>query len=88
MHFLDGADPAADRQRHKDCICHAADQPQRCLSALLGCGDIQEDQLIGTLLVIKPRLFDGIACISQVDKVDPFYQAAIFDIEAGNNAFC
>ena len=49
-------------------------------------GDVEKAQLIRTGLVVSGGGLDGIAGITQIDKVDAFDDAALFHIEAGYDA--
>ena len=53
----------------------------------MGGRDVEKDQLVGALLIIQARLFDRVARIAQVHKVDAFDDASILDIEAGDDPF-
>ena len=55
--------------------------------AILGRGgDIEKAQLVGTLGVVDPRLLDRIAGIDEIDEVDALDDAAVLDVEAGDDA--
>lgn len=58
------------------------------LPLLMRSGNVQEDQLISALTTVSCSQFYRVAGITQVDKVDAFDGAPVFDIEAGNDAFC
>jgi hypothetical protein len=49
--------------------------------------DVQEDQLIGTLLLIPRSDFNRVAGITKLDEVSSFDDSASMDIQAGDNAF-
>ena len=48
--------------------------------------DVEERELVGALLVVAPRDLDRIAGIAQVDEVDALDDAAVGDVEAGDDA--
>ena len=48
--------------------------------------NVQESELVGARFVIGDRGGDRIAGIAQIDEVDAFDDAAVFDVEAGNHA--
>src|SRR5690606_37143236 len=50
--------------------------------------DAEEGQLVRALLVIASRDLDRIAGVAQLEEVDPFDDAPIGHVEAGNDAFC
>ena len=49
--------------------------------------NIEEDQLIGSLLVVKGGQLDRVACIAQVEELGSLDDAAIGYIEAGDDTF-
>ena len=58
------------------------------LALLMRGGNVQEDQLVSSLPTVRRSQFDRVAGIAQVDKIDALDGAAVFDIEAGYDAFC
>ena len=84
---LDGVDAAAHGQRNEylrgDRLDHVVQQP-----ALFHAGpDVEERELVGALLVVPARDLDRIAGVAQVDEVDALDDAAVRDVEAGDDAF-
>ncbi len=56
--------------------------------AVLDAGaNVQEREFVGALLVVAPRDLDRIAGVAQIDEVDALDDAAVRDVEAGNDAF-
>ena len=49
--------------------------------------DVEEDHLVGALLVVALRELDGIARVAQVHEVDALHHAPILDVHAGDHAF-
>ena len=45
-------------------------------------GDVEEDELVGALGVVRPGELDGVAGIAEVDEVDALDDAARVDVEA------
>ena len=52
-----------------------------------GRGDVEEGEFVGALLVVAARDLDRIAGVAQLDEVDALDDAAVGDVEAGNDAF-
>ena len=50
-------------------------------------GDIQETEFISSFAIIDGCHFDRISCVAQVHEAYAFDDAAVFHIEAGDNAF-
>ena len=50
-------------------------------------GYVEKDQLIGPLPVVDLRLLHRIAGVAQFQKVDPLDHPAVFDVQAGDDAF-
>ena len=49
-------------------------------------GNVEKAQFVGAGGVIGNRGFDRIASVAQIDEIDAFDHAAVFDVEAGNDA--
>jgi len=49
-------------------------------------GDVEEGKFIGTGGVIDRRLLDRVTGIAQIDEVDAFDDAAVLDVQAGDDA--
>src|SRR5665213_4353779 len=49
-------------------------------------GDVQETKFVGTGRVINDRLFDRIAGVAQLFEIDALDHAAVFDVQARNDA--
>jgi hypothetical protein len=49
-------------------------------------GDVEKAQLVGAGGVIGDRAFDRIAGVAQIDEIDALDDAAVLDVEAGNDA--
>src|SRR5262249_10610173 len=48
--------------------------------------DVEEGQFIGTGRVVGDRRLDRIAGVAEIDEVDALDDAAVLDVEAGNDA--
>src|SRR5690606_6485866 len=84
---LHGAHTAAHGQRDEHLAGHALDGMQGGVTALMGGGDVEEGDLVGTLLVVAPGNLYRVPGITDVLEFHPFDDAAIFHVEAGDDAF-
>ena len=84
--ILRRADAAPDGKRHEADFRGAAHDVEQNAAVLVAGGDIEETQFVGARLVVGDRAFDGIAGVAQVDEFDAFDDAAVFDVEAGDEA--
>ena len=80
------AHAAADRQRHEAGFRGAAHHVEHGAAVFVAGGDVEEAELVGAGGVIGDRRFDRIAGIAQIDEVDALDDAAVLDVEAGNDA--
>ena len=87
-HVIDRVDAAADRERQKKLIGGTPYHIQKCPASLFGCGNIQEYDLIGTLLIVACRKLNGIACVAEPQKICSLDHAPVLDIQTGNYSFC
>ncbi len=54
--------------------------------ALVGrCGDVEEDELVGTFGVIARRQLDRVPGVDEVDEAHPLHDPSRIDVEAGNH---
>src|SRR6185436_4395958 len=86
LDVVDGAYPAADRQRHEAGLRRAPDDIQHGAAVFVGGGDVEEAQFVGAGGVVRNRRFDGIAGVAQVDEIDAFDHPAVLHIETGDDA--
>jgi hypothetical protein len=61
---------------------------QNGVAVVGGGSDVEEGQLVRTFVVVAFGNIDGVACIAQTEKVYAFDDAAVFDVETGDDAFC
>ena len=80
------AHAAADRQRHEADFGGAADDVDQRAAVLVAGGDVEEAQFVGAGLVVGDGAFDRIAGVAQVDELDALDDAAVLDVEAGDDA--
>jgi len=83
--------PAADGQRHEAFLGGRPNEVVHDAAALARCGDVEENQLIGTLRIVALRHRDGVADIGELTrfgfaKLDAARDLAVVDVEAGNDA--
>ena len=84
-HIVELAHASADGERHEAALGGAFNHVEDGIAVLVACGDVEEAELVGAGLVIGRRGFDGVAGVAQIDEVDAFDDAAILNIEAGND---
>ena len=91
-HVVDGADAAADGQRHEAAVRRALDHVDDRFASLGGSGDVEEDEFVRALVVVADGQLDRIADIAQAVVLRPAEllaagDAAVMDVEAGDDAF-
>jgi len=79
-------DTTADGERNEDLVRDGLDHVVQQAARLDAGADVEEGELVRTLVVVAPRDFDGIAGILQVDEVDALDDATRRNIETGNDA--
>ena len=82
---VEGADPAADGQRHEADLGRPPDHVQQDRPPLVAGRDVQEDQLVGPLGIVPRRHLDRIAGVAEVQEVRPLDHPAVVDVEAGDD---
>src|SRR5262249_25821739 len=83
--IVDGPDAAANGERDEDLSRGAVDQIGHDFAGVARCGDVEKDQLVGTLVVVARCEFDRIASVAEAHEVDAFYDAAAGDIKTGDD---
>ena len=83
---VDAADAAAHRERDEDLAGGAGDHVDHGVAIVARSGDVEEHQLVGTLLVVTCGEFHGISGVAQVDEVHAFDHTSGGDVEAGNDS--
>ncbi len=83
---VDGTHAAADRKRHETGLGGAPHHIEHDAAVLMARGDVEEGEFVGAGPVIGDSRRDGIASVAQIDEIDAFDDAAVFDVEAGNDA--
>ena len=81
-----GADAAADRQRHETDFRRAPHDVEQDPAVFVARGDVEKAEFVRAGLIVGDRAFDRIAGVAQIDEVDALDDAAVLDVEAGNDA--
>ena len=80
-----GADAAADRQRHETDFRRAPDDVEEDAAVFVACGNVQEAQFVRARSVVSDGALDRIAGVAQIDEVDALDDAAVLDVETGDD---
>ena len=86
-HVIDRPDAAAHREGNVHLFRHALDHVEDDVPPVGRGGDVQEDELVGALVVVKRAVFDGIARVDKIDEVDSLDDAALVNVKAGDDSF-
>src|SRR5574340_48665 len=78
---------AADGQRDEHLRRDRLDDVQDQVAVIAGRGDVEEGQLVGTLVVVARRDLDRIARVAQLDEIDALDDPAAGDVQARDDAF-
>jgi hypothetical protein len=79
------ADASAYGEGDEELLCCAADCIQKRGAALVGGGDVEEDDLVGAFLGVACGERGWIAGVDEVYELDAFDYAAVADVEAGDD---
>src|SRR5512133_2193439 len=85
--IVDGADAATYGQGHEDTFGGPSDNIDDDVAFIGRCGNVQEGQFVGTLLVIHLGNLDRITGVTQFQELHAFDNPATFDVQTGNDAF-
>ena len=88
LNVFQGIDATAHGEGDVDFLSHACHHLGEGLSSLKRCGDVEENQFIGTLLRVGLAQFNGVARLPEVDEVGAFHRLTVFHVQAGHYAFC
>ena len=69
--------PASNGQREEELVGRPLDEVDDDAPLLLGSGDIEEDHLVCSLLVVAPGKLHRVAGIPEPKEVSPFYHPAV-----------
>jgi hypothetical protein len=86
-HIFYRAHTTTHRERDENLAGHGFDDVQDHVTAVAGGSDVEESQLVCTLLVVTCRDFDRVSGIAQFDKVNAFDNATAGHVEARDDAF-
>ena len=75
----------ADRERHETARSRALDNAEDGVAVLVAGRDVEKAELVGACRIISRGRLDGIAGILEVDEVNPFDDAAVLHVEAGDD---
>src|ERR1700688_1322084 len=81
---VDAAYAAADRKRHEAGFGRAPYYVEHDTAVLVARRDVEEGELVGAGFVVSDRGRDRIAGIAQIDEIDALDDAAVLDVEAGD----
>ena len=82
---LDVADPARDREGNVDHRRHAPHPIEVDAAAVGAGGDVVEDKLVGARVAIAQRMVDDVANVAVIAELDALDDAAVGDVEAGDD---
>ncbi len=88
LKVLHGADAAPYRHGDVDTLHRPAHHVRHRFAGLVGGGDVQKDDLIGSLLGVVGRQLHRVACVPDVDEVDPLDHPAVPHVQTGNDSLC
>src|SRR5208282_3384517 len=86
-HVFEGANSTADAERNENFARDRTHHVEHDAAALVGCGDIVEDDLVGALMVVVTRHRDRIAHIDVLKEAHALGDFPVTDIEAWNDSF-
>ena len=81
------ADAAADGERDEYLARHFFHGMHHGVAAFVTGGDVEEGDFIGALFVVAAGDFHRVAGVTDVEEFHAFHDAAVVDIQAGNDAF-
>ena len=84
--ILDRPHSAANGQRHEAFLGGAAHDVIKRVAPFRAGGDVEKAQFVRTFAIVKTRLRHGIAGIDQIDKIYPFDDPSVLDVEARDNS--
>jgi hypothetical protein len=82
---VEGADAAADGERHEHRLGHLPNGFQHDRPALVAGRDVEEDEFVGTLLVIPAGDLDRVAGVAEADEVGTLHHSPAVHVEARDN---
>src|ERR1035437_1320820 len=84
--IFDRPDATAHREGDEYLLGGAGDNVDHGLAVIRGCGDVEEDQLVGPLGVVAGSQLDRVAGVEQLDELDAFDDAPGVHVETGDDS--
>ena len=84
-HVAGCAHPTADSQRYEDLIGRLRDHLIGALATLVRGGNVQEDELVGAVLVVGASELHRVAGVADVDEGHALHDASRVHVEAGDD---
>ncbi len=85
-HLVGAAHAAADGERHEDPAGRPLDDVEERAASLGRGGDVEEADLVGARGRVASRQLGRVALVGEVDEPDALDDAAVADVEAGDDA--
>ena len=86
LHVIDCSYPAADSEGNKNPLSHSADHVRYRIPGVTCSRYIEKYQLIGSQFGVGLSGLHGISRITQLNKIDPFDNAPVLDVQAGDDS--
>ena len=83
---VQGADAAADRKRDEELPGGAANDLEQSGALLIGCGNIEQHDFVGSSQAVGQRQLCRVAGVAQARKLHAFHHASSVHIQAGDDA--
>ncbi len=80
------ANAAANGEGHENLLGDLLDHFQQDRPAFVPGGNVEKDELVGTIRFIPAGNFDRIAGIAQIDEMNALDHPAAIDVQTGNDA--
>src|SRR5262249_48984002 len=84
--IVNRAYPAADGERHKACFRRTRHDVVDRVAFFMACGDIEKTKFVRAGCVVGNGSLDRISSVAKIYELDALNHAAVFYIEAGNDA--
>ena len=85
-HVLQAPEPAADGQRQVDRLSRAPHDIEHRGAPLVGRRDVEKDELVRPLPVVRDRRLDRIPRVGEIQEPHALDDAAVLDVEARDHA--
>lgn len=87
-HVVDGADAAANGQRHEHHFGGATHNVEHGGAAFMAGGDVEKNDLISATVAVLLRQLHRIADFLDADEINPLDDFAVAHIQTWNDSFC